>query len=48
MPGVIDFERENDRRIGIDWPLPIPEDGGMSDRDRGLPSLPADFGGLTA
>jgi len=38
----------NDRRIAIDWPLPIPEDGGMSDRDRGLPSLPPDFGGLTA
>jgi dTDP-4-dehydrorhamnose 3,5-epimerase len=36
----------NDPRIGIAWPLPLPAEGGLSERDRSLPPLKAAFGGL--
>ena len=35
----------SDPRLGIAWPLPIED---LSDRDRGLPPLAADFAGLAA
>lgn len=38
----------NDPRIGIAWPLPLPTEGGLSDRDRSLPRLDADFAGVRA
>ena|SRR5438067_7693369 len=36
----------NDPRVGISWPLPIPQNGGLSDRDRNLPILSAGFSGV--
>jgi dTDP-4-dehydrorhamnose 3,5-epimerase len=36
----------NDRRIDIGWPIAIPAEGGLSDRDRAFPSLTSDFEGL--
>jgi len=36
----------NDPRLAISWPLPLPASGGLSDRDRRLPILDADFRGL--
>ena len=36
----------NDPQLGITWPLPIPPTAGLSDRDRRLPMLDADFRGL--
>jgi dTDP-4-dehydrorhamnose 3,5-epimerase len=36
----------NDPQLGITWPLPLPQTGGLSDRDRELPMLGADFRGL--
>lgn len=38
----------NDPRIGIEWPLSLPVEGGLSDRDRSLPRLAADFTGVHA
>jgi dTDP-4-dehydrorhamnose 3,5-epimerase len=38
----------NDPRIGILWPLPLPDQGGLSDRDRRLPTLAPDFAGVSA
>ena len=38
--------RWDDPRIAIDWPLPLPLAGGLSDRDRALPTLSRDFDGL--
>ena len=36
----------NDPRIDIRWPLPLPECGGLSDRDRRLASLSPDYRGI--
>jgi dTDP-4-dehydrorhamnose 3,5-epimerase len=36
----------NDVRLNIAWPLSLPEAGGLSERDRLLPRLGADFAGL--
>ena len=36
----------NDPRLRISWPLPLPQTGGLSDRDRGLPMLAPDFPGV--
>jgi dTDP-4-dehydrorhamnose 3,5-epimerase len=36
----------NDRRIDVRWPLPLPAEGGLSERDRSLPALEAGFEGL--
>jgi dTDP-4-dehydrorhamnose 3,5-epimerase len=38
----------NDPRIEIRWPLPLPLEGGLSERDRTLPCLAADFAGVDA
>jgi dTDP-4-dehydrorhamnose 3,5-epimerase len=38
----------NDARIGIAWPLPLPADGGLSQRDRLLQRVAADFAGVFA
>ena len=37
----------NDRRVCIEWPIAIPAEGGLSERDRALPSLTSDFEGLS-
>jgi len=37
----------DDPRIGIAWPLALPDRGGLSDRDRELPRLAPDFAGLS-
>ena len=36
----------NDPRLRITWPLPVPANGGLSERDRRLPALAPDFRGL--
>jgi dTDP-4-dehydrorhamnose 3,5-epimerase len=36
----------NDPRLAIAWPLPLPDAGGLSARDRRLPPLDRDFAGL--
>lgn len=36
----------NDPRIGIEWPLPLPDHGGLSERDGTLPRLSEAFAGL--
>ena len=38
----------DDPRLAISWPLPIPANGGLSDRDRRLPALSPNFEGLDA
>jgi dTDP-4-dehydrorhamnose 3,5-epimerase len=36
----------NDPQLRISWPLPLPQAGGLSDRDRGLSMLAPDFRGV--
>ena len=37
----------DDARLRIAWPLAVPDgDGGLSERDRGLPGIGSDFAGL--
>ena len=36
----------DDPRVNIAWPLPLPERDGLSERDRRLPRLAADFSGI--
>jgi dTDP-4-dehydrorhamnose 3,5-epimerase len=38
----------NDPTLNISWPIPQPRTGGLSDRDRQLPMLPAIFHGVEA
>ena len=38
----------NDPRLGIGWPLPLPPQAGLSERDRGLPTLSSSFAGIDA
>ena len=38
----------NDPRLSISWPMPVPDDGGLSDRDRHLPALAPAFRGIEA
>jgi dTDP-4-dehydrorhamnose 3,5-epimerase len=33
----------NDPRLSIAWPLPLPREGGLSERDRSLPALEVTF-----
>ena len=36
----------NDPRVAIRWPLPLPPEGGLSERDSSFPMLSANFRGI--